>query len=320
MNILYWTPNTYKASRFAGGMGSKTRTIMAGWGKTHQIDVADALDPELAPFYDVVLIELLGLRNGEKLKERCEELALLDIPKCVYGSDSEVFRWSGNDLKMLSEVVTLWIPNMWWQANYFRDFELPTTDIVYEPIDTSLFRPTTPKKKQIVAGGTVSLEKQADFFIDLFTRLSDQDGYETVYLASSWGEHTAVNYELEAQLKAVTDHFFENISQSKVASVLGAAGIGVLNPFYETCNRLDMEMMASGITRVCGQHICYDERPTAARFTDIDDCLSVLATLTKDFTRLPDKSEGAAAVAYAEEHFSFEATLSQLNAILERVL
>ena len=318
MNILYWTQNTYKNSRFAGGMGSKTRAIRSGWGQAHAIDITSNLDMELAELYDVVMIELLGIRGN--LIENIENLKMLEIPKVVYGSDSELLRWSGKDLKALSEIVTLWIPNMRWQAAYFMDFELPTTDVVYEPIDTSLFRPSAPKKKQIIAGGTVSLEKNAVFFIELFGKLQAQDGYETVYLSSSWNEHTALNYKLEYELKAVTDVWHQNVSQSKVAEILGKGGIGVLNPFYETCNRFDMELMASGVPRICGQHICYDERPTTARFTGVDDCLETLSELTKDFTKLPQKPAGEMEREYAEETFSFEATLSQLNAILERIV
>ena len=143
-----------------------------------------------------------------------------------------------------------------------------------------------------------------------------------MYLGSAglWGERTGINYELEAELKAVTDVFHGAVPQSKVATVLGEGAIGVHNPLYETCNRLDMEMMASGIARVCGPHLCYDERPTVKRFTDVDTCIAALAEITTDFTTLPIQAYADEARQYAEEHFSYDATLAQLNSILRSLL
>ena len=158
MNILYLTPDVYQTSRFAGGMGTKTHTLQNAWCAEHCIDIASSIDMEIAPFYDVIIIELLGLRNDGKLKERVAELGRMSIPKFVYGSDSEILRWSGDDLMLLQSQVTAWIPNMEWQARYFRDFGLPVTSVVYEPIDCNIFRPTN-KLKSIVAGGCCVLRE-----------------------------------------------------------------------------------------------------------------------------------------------------------------
>ena len=207
----------------------------------------------------------LGLRNNDRLVEKIEVLKSTDAPKFVYGSDSELLRWTGDQRNMLADVVSLWIPNMRWQADYFSDFELPVTPVVYEPINTDLFTPKTDRKKVILAGGAICHEKNIAFFIELFAELKAVKGeYKTAYLgnASLWGELKAENLRLEKELAAVTDKFYGAVKPEKVASVMGETAVAVLNPHYETCNRFDMELGACGVSRACGPHICYDERPT----------------------------------------------------------
>ena len=323
MNILYIIPNQYKRNIRAGGMGTKTDAIAEAWSLGHFIDINDTIDEEVVACYDVILIELLGLRNGDDFEKHIEAFKSVDIPKVVYGSDSELLRWSGKNLAALQEVVTLFIPNMQWQANYFRDFDLPVSDVVYEPINCDLFCANT-KEKIIVAGGTVNYEKNCDFFVDLFQHLKEQDTgeYQTHYIGSAggWDEFKPMDLELEHHLKNSVDVFHGNIKPIKVAQQLGTSAVGVLNPHYETCNRFDMEMMACGIARSCGPHVCYDERPTVARFKDVESCIAALVVLTNNFTELPPKEYNETARQYAEENFSYEASVSQLTEILERII
>ena len=323
VNILYVTPSAYNTRKFAGGMGTKTKALLAAWGDTGTFDTTeDVLGTDLDN-YDVIIIELLGFRN-DSFHEKIEKLGACGVPKIVYGSDSEVFRWTGNELSALNKIISLWIPNMQWQKHYFQDFGFAVTDVVYEPIDTDLFRPSKERELSIIAGGAISYEKQSDFFIQLFTALQPiKNTYKTVYLGSAdlWHQPPKVlDLELEHALKAVTDVFHGAVKQAKVATAIGKASVGVLNPFYETCNRFSMELMAGGVPQVCGIHICYDERPVDARFETLDECINTLSEMTNGFTAAPDKELGTDAREYAEEYFSYEATLTQLNSILRRVL
>ena len=126
-NILYITADFYIRNQVAGGMGTKTRALKAALGLNHNFEVTSEPDIELINLYDVVLIELLGFRKkkAEKFQEKIDALKACHAPKFVYGSDSEIFRWSGNELEALQEVVTAWIPNCYWQGDYFRDFDIP---------------------------------------------------------------------------------------------------------------------------------------------------------------------------------------------------
>ena len=323
MNILYITPKQYYSRKHAGGMGTKTASLQAAWSKYHVIDVKSQVEASELEFYDAVIIELLGFRN-RNFEEKIKLLKASKIPVFVYGSDSEIFRWSGKALDALSDIVTLWIPNCPWQANYFRDFDLPVSDVVYEPIDCEMFRPSDKRKQAIFAGGAISFEKQSEFFIELFQAINDfKKDYQTEYLGSAglWGDYKALNLELEHELKQKVDIFHGSVPQNKVANTLGSAGIVVLNPKYETCNRFYMEALASGVPVVCGPHVCYDDRLTTERFNgNVDDCLNTLSELTDNFTSLPDNKFGAEAREYAVEHWSYEASCEQLNAILQEVL
>ncbi len=323
-NILYITPDFYVKSRFAGGMGTKTKAIQAAWGLEHNVEVNSELDTMLADLYDVIIIELLGLRNDGKLEERVKALKRCPVPKLVHGSDSEIFRWKGKELDLLAEVVDLWIPNTHWQADYFRDFDLPVTHIVYEPIDCDLFRPSENPEKIIIAGGAINYDKNSNFFIELFDALNEvKNGYQTAFLGGIiWGgKPKATDMKLRHELQKVTDIFHGEVSQAKVATHLGSAGVAVLNPYYETCNRFDMELMAAGKARLCGPHVCYDERPVALRFDgSVEDCIEQLKALTNGFEDLPAQVYGKIAREYALENWSYEASLHSLNEILRRLL
>ena len=342
MNILYYTRPDFvlhAGQLSSGGMGTKTRAILDGWGTDHKI-IVDSKIPKGSVTYlppqeqtetvlqfDVILIELMGLLQSprEDVFKRIEELKNYPAPKIVYGSDSEVFRWTEKELDALKEIVTLWTPNCRWQADYFRDFDLPTTHVVSEPINCDVFRPATEIKKVIIAGGAISYAKQTEFFIKLFGKLSKMDTgeYKTAYVGSAdlWGTPKAIDLELQHHLDEVTDDFHGNVPQAKVASMLGTAAIVVLNPHYETCNRFHMESMASGKPTVCGKHILYDERPVTARFdSSVDDCIEKLSKLTDDFEELPTKAFGKTARTFAEEHFAYEASLDAFNKILRGVV
>ena len=342
MNILYYTRPDFvqhAGQLSSGGMGTKTRAILDGWGTDHKI-VVDSKIPKGSVTYlppqertgtalqfDVILIELMGLLQSprEDIFKRIEELKAYPAPKVVYGSDSEIFRWTGAELDALKEIVTLWIPNCKWQADYFRDFDLPTTHVVSEPINCDLFRPATEIEKVIIAGGAISYEKQTEFFIKLFGKLAEMDieGYRTAYVGSAdlWGTPKSIDLELQHYLDEVTDDFYGNVPQAKVAAILGTAAAVVFNPHYETCNRFHMEAMASGKPTLCGKHILYNERPVTARFNgSVDDCIEKLTILTHDFEELPDKSHGKTARKFAEKHFAYEASLDAINKILRGVV
>ena len=323
-NILYITPQFYVTSKHTGGMGTKTEALKNCWGLTHDIEIASEVEPEYAELYDVIVIELLGLRNDERLEERIEAFRSCDAPKVVYGSDSEIFRWSGKDLDALKEVVSLWIPNIEWQADYFRDFDLPVTEIVCEPVDCMLFRDSDKKEQRIIAGGAISYAKNSDFFVDLFSQLKEMDtgNYQTEYIGGHiWGgKPDAQDMRLRHEMKKVCDVFHGEVLPNAVAGTIAGAAVGVLCPHYETCNRFDQELMANGTARVCSQHMTFTQRPVAQYFDGtVQDCIDTLKEITEGFTELPDEY-GDEARLYAENNFSYEASSEAFNSIIRRLL
>ena len=322
VEILYITPKSYQTPK-AGGMGTKTQHIKSAWGQTHNIDINFNFDKEYLDTYDVILIELLGLRAENKLQERCDLLKSTSTPVLVYGSDSEVFRWKGHELDALKEVAIGWIANCQWQMNYFMDFQLPVFGVLYEPINTDLFRPNKYQEKVIITGGRVSHEKEAEFFIELFAKLKPiQKNYKTAWIGSAggWNDWQPQNLRLEHDLRTVTDIFHGQVPQSEVATALSQSAVAVWNPRYETCHRLGMEGAASGIARIAGKHILYDEKITAGRFETVDECIELLGLLTEDFEKMPNVEEGEKLRQFAEENYSYQATLEQLNTFLRYVL
>ena len=318
-SILYITPDFYQSQKFAGGMGTKTSAIQEAWSLYFTVDVASDLNLDVVDLYDFIIIELLGFRNDGKLSDRIKSLKASRAPKLVYGSDSEIFRWTGEEREALSEVVTLWIPNTEWQGNYFRDFDLPVSPIVHEPINTDVFRPGASVEQVVIAGGAVSYEKQSDFFVGLFAALRSKP-YQTVYVgdAGLWGHYSANNLVLEKQLRDVTDTFYGSVPTAQVASVLGTSAVAVLNPYYETCNRFHQELMASGVPVVAGPHILYNERLVQGRFSDVDTCIEQLAEVTNGW-EYPDVAHRDASREYAVSRWSYEASVDQLHEVLRRL-
>ena len=76
MKILYRTSSNYINKQFAGGMGTKTKAMYEAWNEDgYFLDVVGDVSLETlenAEVYDVILLELLGLRNDGKLEERLE--------------------------------------------------------------------------------------------------------------------------------------------------------------------------------------------------------------------------------------------------------
>ena len=316
IDLLYITPTSYHKAHKKGGMGTKTKAIREAWGKFFNITVADRVDFDLHKDVDVIMIELLGLRNRKGLPDRITEFkALKDTKKVVFGSDSEIFRWSGNDLDALTEVVDLWIPNTQWQQAYFRDFDLPVTDVVAEPTDTNLFRPGE-KEKIILAGGAINYGKNIPFHIELYGTLQGMDtgDYQTAFLGSAdmWGKVTPQDLKLQAELKKVTDIFHGYKEPDEVAPILSSAGITLFSTKYDTCCRFSQEDMASGGTQIANEHRLWDERPNAGRFSTVEECIELMQLLTEDWTSLPDPEFGKTARTYAEKNFSYEVTLEQM--------
>lgn len=323
MDILYITPEAYNTTRRTGGMGTKTNAMIKGWSNYFTIETPNYFDVEYFELHDVILIELLGLRNEGKLEERVQVLKQASPPKLVYGSDSEIFRWSGKDLKLLNSVVSGWIANCQWQQDYFMDFDLPVFGVLYEPIDTDLFRPSQNPEKIIVTGGRISHEKDAEFYIDLFKALKPiKKDYQTEYIGSAggWNDYEPQNLRLEHELKPHVDIFHGEIEQSRVAGNLGKAAVGIFSPVYETCHRLGMELAASGKPRICGKHRLYDEKITQGRFDSVETCIEALKELTNDFTELPDPQHGVELRQFALDNYSYNATTEQLHKFVRYVI
>jgi len=323
-------------------MGTKMQAISEAWsdGGIHKIRFGENLgaivkgsegwkppsESSENEGYDAVILELLALNDYEKFDENMSHLEAFAGTILVYGSDSELLRYRGRHREALAQRVDGWIANCEWQAAYWRDFELAVLGVVREPVDCEKFRPGEDRESLIVSGGNVSYEKRSDFFIDLFETLlvSDTNSYRTGYIgnASLWGLARPQNLILEGKLRNAVDKFYGLVPASSVSSILGSASIIVLNPHYETCNRLGMEALASGTTVVAGPHLCYDEWGSSVHRFDgsVKGCMKVLEDITQGFSEFPDRSVSQSARQYAVDNFSYKASLAQLEDIFRRVL
>ena len=333
-NILYLTRSDFFTDSFAGGVGTKTHAIHAAWSDkgihkinyTADLRMLDEDDETATNNIDVILIELLGLprNNAELFDIMMSKLRKFTGPILVYGSDSDIFRWHPAQLQALKEVVHGWIPNCKWQQAYFQDFDIPVYSVVHEPINCDIFKAAEETEKIIIAGGMISYAKNSTFFVALFESLkSVKRDYKTAYIGSveTWNKKSnAANLQIQKAIEDSVDIFHGTLSQERVSTEMSKAAVAVLNPFYETCNRFHMETMACGTPTLCGAHICYDERPVTARFTDLKDCIRQLQNLTTDFTELPIPELGNKEKKFAIKNFSYQASLEQFNAILRRVL
>ena len=337
-NIFYLTRSDFLSNTFGGGMKTKTDALSEAWtdGGLHKVVCGSDLsrlqghgwrppeeESEPSPTFDVVVLELLGLNNFENFDANLAILESFSGPVLVYGSDSELLRWRGKYIEALKKVVYGWIANCQWQARYFQDYRLPVLGIVREPIDCDLFRPSETHEKVIVASGNISYGKRTDFFIDLFSEIKKLDtAYKTAYIGEfSWGGKPSIeNLKLRDALKVVVDVFHGNVSPARVSAILSTAGIGVLDAYYETCNRFGMELQASGVYIAAGSHICFDEWPHVQRFTDLESCLSLLSEATQGYEELPPPTTGNESTQWAKSNFSYEASLNQLNMVLRGIL
>ena len=125
---------------------------------------------------------------------------------------------------------------------------------------------------------------------------------------------------LERQMHSVANFFHSHIPQAQVSEVLSSIGVGVFNPYYDTCNRFHMELMMSGVASVCGPHIIYDERPVVRFDGTVSGCLEGIARITNGFQDVPDAAMSEQARDFAFQSFSNKASLAQLNSILRGLL
>ena len=105
MNILYFTREKFIQDRHAGGMKTKTVAIQEGWSPDglHTVDVSASLEDALV--YDAIIIELLALNDFDVLDDHLETLKSCN-QVFIYGSDSELLRWKGSDIRKLHKPQT----------------------------------------------------------------------------------------------------------------------------------------------------------------------------------------------------------------------
>ena len=188
-----------------------------------------------------------------------EDLEELRAFKACWAEEQQLLRWEGHKRdKFLSKVDAVFVCN-----NYLKDilrvYVRQPISILRTPIDSFRFRPRS-KKKQIVAMGRVSIEKNIECIIEFYRTLPD--GWDKIYIGNVdlWGtEPKPIDKLLEGRLKNVCD-WMPSLTQGSVAEIAGESWGYINLARYDVGCLSFLEFGMAGAHCFCSNfHLMFDE-------------------------------------------------------------
>ena len=219
-------------------------------------------------------------RNGFDLN--MEDLEELRAFKVCWAEEQQLLRWEGHKRdKFLSKVDAIFVCNNYLK-NILRVYVRQPISILRTPIDAFKFRPRT-KKKQIVAMGRVSIEKNIECIIEFFRILPS--GWDKIYIGNVdlWGtEPKPIDKLLEGRLKNVCD-WLPSLSQDRVAEIAGESWGYINLARYDVGCLSFLEFGMAGANCFCSNfHLMFDEYDFVNRVHSPDDAVTKIVEMERE--------------------------------------
>ena len=224
------------------------------------------------------LVEALWFsERGDELRDkRVEAYENLGAFKILWTSDMEVFRMPGHVRDRLfdaSDVVGVLSEYAYQLIEPFT----PKVEMLYDPVDTDLFRPTE-KQREIYGIGQVSVQKNVQSIVDIFRNIPPDLDLKKTYIGSKnvWGgvgvDDLADQLELMLCNVCNVERYvpYAHIHH-RVSGIWGYVG----DTGYDFSSNAMMEAMAIGAWLFCGRHLMYDERP-CLRFKTTEEAIQLI--------------------------------------------
>lgn len=208
----------------------------------------------------VVLIEPLRFTLGDF--DSVDKLEWIDAKKIVYGGEFAPLRLSPSERDRFFRHADAVTYHSEFLKNLFKYIGVKAKYALTE-IVPDLFHPgedPAKREQQIIAMGSVSMEKNSGRVIEIFKRLKGK--VKRVYIGSGslWGEGV-VNEKLEDELFDNCDEILSDATPVEVAEKLRQSKVGLWCAIHDTWSNCVHEMIASGVPVVSSCHGLAAELP-----------------------------------------------------------
>ncbi len=232
----------------------------------------------------------------------------------VCGSEHELFLWPAKRRQRLVTAATWITHNCTYLRRLFQACGIPNSRLLCDAVPEHVFYPVQ-KQNRIYAASHISWQKQTHALIALYRALADTD-IETVYMGSAqtWGDNTShtaqmQRFQLEAELREVTDIFLGDVRQDTVAYYANSSMHHVHVAHHDTCCQNQQEAALGGATLWGLNHPINTERPVH-QFQTPAGLIDALRNAKPRFRHNEEVHD------YALKHFSYAAVLSQFHHIV----
>lgn len=242
----------------AGGMQSKTartlevlQTYFPGSRVVTEVDDIRST---------VVLIEPLRFTLGDF--DSVDKLEWIDAKKIMYGGEFAPLRLSPSERDRFFRHADAVTYHSEFLKNLFKYIGIKAKYLLTE-IVPDLFHPgedPAKREKQIIAMGSVSMEKNSGRVIEIFKRLKGEAKRVYIGSGSLWGEGV-VNEKLEDELFDNCDEILSDATPVEVAEKLRQSKVGLWCAIHDTWSNCVHEMIASGVPVVSSCHGLAAELP-----------------------------------------------------------
>ncbi len=227
---------------------------------------------------DICITEALWFfdtENEEQMDILIEKWSELQTFKILINNDLTLGRMKGKNRERIIEATDIVATTSVYAQQLLNAF---ADDVVlmYDPIDTDMFKPTT-KSREIFGAGQICLEKNTAQIAQIFAQIPHEAGLTKTYLGSHalWGTHSRpeLNEKLEELLYNVCDNLKTNIPYMGMPTEVAKMWAYVSDTRYDFSSISMLEAMACGCWLITGRHLMYNDRP-CRRFNDSTEAVN----------------------------------------------
>ena len=214
----------------------------------------------------VSIAEILWFHGagGDHVQQRVDDWSKLDAFKILMTSDVELFRLNGAIREQILDASDVVVCLTDYVLQLFQHFT-SKAQVLYDPIDIDMFKPSATKGREIYSAGQITPEKNVQMVSEIFDAIPTDSNLTKTYIGGRnlWAGNNRpeASAKLEADLSQVCDHLESEIPYTAIPERIGGIWGYIADTRYDFSSYSMTEAMACGCWIFTGRHLLYDERP-----------------------------------------------------------